>query len=118
MFTNLERLRLNLDDPDNGDTDPFFSDVQLNNLLADTQEDDVNAASATGWLMKAAAVSDWYQATADGASMSRQQVFEHCLRMHQKYEDASSGTLVSVRMEVEHETGNDAPGNEEGDDLV
>jgi hypothetical protein len=112
-FTNLERLRLSLDDPNNGPEDPFFSDEQLDNLLAETQENDLNAAASQGWLMKAAAVSDWYQATSDGSSFSRQQVFEHCLRMANKYEEMSSATLVSVRMEIDQETGTEAPG--EGD---
>jgi hypothetical protein len=104
-FTEIEQLRLYLADPDekadgNG---LVFTDEQLNNLI-DLYPEDLNAAAADGWKMKAASVADWYQANTDGSKLSRQQVFDHCLKMIEKYEESAQGSIQSIRMDVMYET--------------
>lgn len=42
---------------------------------------DLPTVAAELWYIKAATVADWYDATSDGTSMSRSQVFEHCTKM-------------------------------------
>lgn len=56
---------------------------------------DLAAAAAEGWRMKAGLVSDRIRFADDGDSYDRDQVFAHCVRMAELYEQkAASGGLI------------------------
>jgi len=103
--SEITLLRLNLADPDddlNGEGD-VFTDAQLTDLL-NLHDGDINAATSAGWYIKAGNVADWYQASADGTGLSRNQVFDHCRMMARDYDQRSAGRITSVLMSVEDET--------------
>jgi len=103
-FEPIALLRLYLGDPDLGNgVGDAFTDAQLQDLLS-LHDDEVVASAADGWRMKAATVSTWYQATTDGSSLSRHQVFEHCMAMAEVYDARSENQVVSVQLVVEDST--------------
>lgn len=56
---------------------------------------DLAAAAAEGWRMKAALVSDRFRFADDGDSYDRDQVFAHCVRMAELYEQkVKAGSLI------------------------
>lgn len=91
--TQLGLLRRYLGD----DHEDAFDDPALQDLL-DQYPDDINAAAAAGWRIKAASVSEWYRAAIDGQFLDRAQVFDHCIAMATKYQDLSAGETISVLM--------------------
>lgn len=95
-LTDIEELRLFIDDPDDGTTDPFLTDPQLEALIAETG--DLHAAAAKAWGIKAANISRWYDVDKDGSRLSRSQAFDHCLAMVEFHQNQSSGEIVSVMM--------------------
>jgi hypothetical protein len=58
-----------------------------------------HSAAALGWSIKAAHVWDWYLSQTDGALLSRDQVFKHCMDMASYHEGRSSGLIESVQMD-------------------
>ena len=99
-MTALELLRLYLADT-NPDVDKrFFTDPTLEALL--DAADDVYGAAAEGWLIKSADVAKWYSVTIDGSTMSRDQVFKHCMDMREHYLGISvgGGRLSNTRLQV------------------
>lgn len=89
-------LRLYIDDDRDGTE--RFDDPQLDDFLADADED-VHLAASQIWEIKAATVHDWYLSQTDGALLSRDQVFDHCMAMAKHHEKRSSGQIVSVAMD-------------------
>ena len=59
---------------------------------------DLQSAAAAIWRIKAATVATWYQASLDGAFMSREQVFDHCIKMAELYESLGSNQMVNVQL--------------------
>lgn len=56
---------------------------------------DLAAAAAEGWRMKAGLVSDRFRFADDGDSYDRDQIFAHCVRMADLYEQkAAAGALI------------------------
>jgi len=69
---------------------------------------DLNAAAAAIWEEKAAAVACDYEVTADGATLSRDQVYEQYMKIAQRYRSKSCpGTLelLSKTRRLDAETG-------------
>jgi hypothetical protein len=93
--TDIELLRLYIADP--AGQDQVFATTLLADTL-DRNSGDVNAAAAEMWGIKAATVADWYLSQTDGALLSRDQVFQHCLKMQTQYKSLSSSSMVNVRM--------------------
>lgn len=73
----VTQLRAYVADPKNGKE--LFTDPELEDYIA--TYGDLHAAAAELWSIKAATVATWYQMNVDGSFMSREQVFEHCIRM-------------------------------------
>jgi len=94
-------LRLYLADPPGAKE--IFTDTKLN-LLLTQNDDDVYAATADGWRVKAATVSEWYMVNIDGAFLNREQVFNHCIAMAEHYEKLGGGGVVSVKMDTSYDT--------------
>ncbi len=96
---DLELLRLYIDDvtPSNGE-DPFLSDIKLQSLL--DKEGNVEAAAGKAWRIKAAQVSSWYLANVDGAFLSRDQVFDHCMKMAEFYEQVSGTSEIIKNIDL------------------
>ncbi len=57
---------------------------------------DLNRAAANLWLERAATKAEGYNFTADGASFSRGQWFDHCLKMSEYYEGRSRPMVVRI----------------------
>jgi hypothetical protein len=93
---DIALLRLYLSDP--AGAKEVFTDEKLQTLL-DNADGDVNSATGAGWRIKAASVADWYQMNVDGAFLSRDQVWFHCIRLAEYYEKISGGSLVNVKMD-------------------
>lgn len=89
----LTKLRLFIDDP--AGNDEFFTNETLAVFITDAQ-DDLSAAAAELWKVKAARVSEWYTVNMDGNFMSREQVFDHCMKMSASY--ANSGSITNVAL--------------------
>jgi hypothetical protein len=89
-------LRLYLADP--AGNDEYFHDDILDSMFSDNDED-LNAAASSGWRMKAANVAAWYAVNLDGAFLSRQQVWEHCIAMSSHFSSMSGAALVNVEMD-------------------
>jgi hypothetical protein len=96
MSAEIELLRLYLADP--AGANEVFTDAKLQTLL-DNKEADVGAAAAEGWRIKAASVADWYQMNIDGAFLSRDQVWEHCMKMAAHFDGRSGGNLANIGMD-------------------
>lgn len=95
-WDNIALLRLYVDDRQEGTE--VFPDTELQNFL-DASGGDVDLAASKVWLVKAASVHDWYFSSTDGAILSREQVFDHCMTMSKHFEGRSSGEIESVRMD-------------------
>jgi len=93
---DIELLRLFLADPA-GNTESFHDDILT--TLWDDNSEDVYAAAADGWRIKAGKVAELYAAQIDGSYLSREQIWEHCIRMADHYEKLGGGGMVSVRMD-------------------
>lgn len=94
---DLELLRLYIDDvKTSGSEEPFLSDTKLQSLL--DAEGSVEGAAGKAWRIKAAQVSSWYLTNVDGSFLSRDQVFEHCIKMAEHYEHLSGGSDVMVNV--------------------
>lgn len=112
LTSNVELLRLYLDDRDTGDRTLIFEDPELAQLLG-LFDDDVHAAAAQGWAVKAGRVSQWYQVNLDGAFLSREQVFQHCMDMVKFHEGHSTGSATIENIELTGPT--EATDDEESD---
>jgi len=93
---SIELLRLYVADP--AGEQEFLHDDQLQTLL-DNHDDDVYAAATDAWRMKAADVSAWYRVILDGVFLSREQVFDHCIKMAEHFERLGGGNIVSIEMD-------------------
>lgn len=58
-----------------------------------TETWDLSAAAAEGWRRKAGKVAGRFNVTADGAVLSRAQIFAHCLMMAEQYGKKSAGSI-------------------------
>jgi hypothetical protein len=99
--TELALLRLFIADPA-GNTE-FLHDNNLEDLYQ-ANEEDLYATAADAWRMKAGDVAAWYTANIDGAFLSRDQVWQHCMAMAEHYEKMSGGSLISVTMDSGFQT--------------
>jgi hypothetical protein len=112
-LNDVRLVRLYIDEPSNDN----FDDTVISDML-DRVDGDVYSAAAEFWRIKAGTVVDWYQVTADGSSLSRGQVFDHCQAMATYYSSqgtfAGAGTMASVRMSTDYLINDD----ESEDDLV
>lgn len=75
-----------------------LNDTQLQEIL--DRNDDILAAAAEVWRIKAGTVADWYDASIDGAGLSRQQVWEHCIEMMKHYDEKSPAQMTNFRTQV------------------
>jgi hypothetical protein len=102
MADDIELLRLFIADP--AGNSQFFTADQLQELL-DDNEADVYAAASDAWRIKAANVSDWYTTQLDGSLLSRDQVFDHCMKMVEHFSvlGGGGGTIDSVLMTTQVE---------------
>jgi len=96
--SEIELVRLYTDDRDDGTHDLFLEDDEIQSIV-DGVTNDLHAASNKIWLMKAARVHEWYTTSLDGGYLSREQVFEHCLKMAEYHKQYASNALISVSME-------------------
>lgn len=85
-------LRLYIADP--ASPSAALSDDELDGLN-EVAGGSLEGTAARAWRIKAARVADWYLANVDGSFLSRDQVFDHCLKMAQYYEGIS-GTSYST----------------------
>lgn len=114
-WEQIALLRLYIDDPDpQGDgAQSFFTDAQLGDTLGQF-DDNLHTAAGELWLMKAANVSTWYQASLDGSFLSREQVWEHCMEMARFYTNKGGGdpsSWKSVKVETD-ESANETASSE------
>lgn len=101
---DIALLRLYLADP--AGANEVFTNAKLA-LLLDQNEDDVYAAAADGWRVKAANVSEWYMVNVDGAFLNREQVWEHCIKMAEHYEKIGGGGLANIPLDAGFEQADD-----------
>lgn len=87
-----ELLRLYIADPSDDNNEAI--DDQTLDLIYEQTEGNLAAAAARAWRIKAGTVADWYLANIDGAFLSRDQVFEHCMKMAYMYDTAGGGALI------------------------
>lgn len=99
-LTDVEMLRLFVDDP--AGNDAVFTTPVLQGILEGANSD-IDSAASIVWQMKAARVNEWYLSQTDGALLSRDQVFDHCMKMVEFYGNRSAGTFESVRMTTRDE---------------
>lgn len=90
--SDLALLRLYIADP--AGSDQVFETSTLSDIL-DRNSGDLNSAASELWGIKAATVADWYMSQTDGALLSRDQVFDHCLKMQKTYKSMSSSQIVN-----------------------
>jgi len=55
---------------------------------------DLRRAAVLGWRWKAGKLASQYSVSGDGRSLSREQWFDHCLRMAAEYATGGIGTIV------------------------
>lgn len=84
-------LRLYLNDP--AGPENVISDPQLDQLYV-AAEESLEGTAARAWRIKAATVADWYLSNIDGAFLSRDQVFDHCVKMAVYYEEVSGTSFI------------------------
>lgn len=89
-----ELLRLYLNDP--AGASEVFTDAMLQRLYDEAGS--LEACAATGWRVKAATVHDWYLVNIDGGFLSRDQVFNHCIKMAETFESSKGGMSQSVEV--------------------
>lgn len=87
----IEQVRLYINDP--GGATEFLEDSQIG-MFIDAQDGDLNRAASELWKVKAARVSEWYLVNIDGAFLSRDQAFDHAMKMSATY--ASSGGMTNA----------------------
>jgi hypothetical protein len=104
--TQLALLRLYIADP--AGNNEYLHDDKLQ-ALSSNNDGDLYATAADAWRMKAANVADWYLANIDGAFLSRDQVWEHCMKMAEHFEKAGGGALVNVSMDSGFQTSAEEP---------
>lgn len=88
----IKQLRDYIDDQKTGRE--MFDDPELEDYIS--VNGDLHSAAAELWGIKAARVSSWYQVNIDGSFLSREQAFEHCIKMqhyHAGLGSSSSGSL-------------------------
>jgi hypothetical protein len=102
--TQLDLLRLYIADPPGAKE--FFTTARLESLV-DGRDGDTNAAAADAWRIKAANVADWYDVMLDGSQLNRDQVWQHCIRMAEYYEDRSGAGLINVKLDSEFQIDNE-----------
>lgn len=92
------------------DTDPTLTALDLERLLQECRRVDsygrawtavdweptynFNLAAAKGWEFKAGKCSDRFNFSSDVNSFQREQVFNHCLKMSDRYKAKNSGTIT------------------------
>lgn len=84
--------------------EPYDWDTTTSPPTQDDNEDwmptyDLNLAAADVWEEKAAASAQDYDVSADGATMSRSQVYEQCSRQASRYRSRRSPTTITQRIE-------------------
>ena len=89
----LTRVRLYINDP--AGATQFLDDDVLEGFITESAGD-LNRAASELWKLKAARVSEWYLVNIDGAFMSRDQAFDHALKMSTFY--ASGGGMTNVEL--------------------
>jgi hypothetical protein len=106
--TQLALLRLYIADPSG--TTEFLHDDTLQILFLQN-DSNLFATASECWRIKAANVADWYLANIDGAFLSRNQVWEHCMAMVDHYSNISGGAgtaagavLTNVEMDSGFQT--------------
>jgi hypothetical protein len=108
----IEMLRLYINDPTPNEQ---FDDPKLQEFINDFTFDgevNLNAAAAKLWAVKAGSVSAWYTTSLDGSFLSRDQVFQHCLRMAEYYGLQGGGDPASWRsvlMDSSSDDGEETP---------
>lgn len=104
----VELLRLYVDDKSPGEV---FDDPKLEEFITNN-EGNLNAAAAKLWAIKAGSVATWYTSSMDGSFLSREQVFDHCMKMADWYGNAGGGdpaSWKSIEMDAGGEQGDDEP---------
>jgi len=94
--TQLALLRLYIADPSGNDE--YLHDDKLEALFQQN-DSDLYATAADAWRMKAANVADWYLANIDGSFLSRDQVWDHCIKMAEHFEKTGGAALTNVEMD-------------------
>lgn len=79
-----------------GDTQIFENDEI--ELLIDEKDGDLNQVASDLWRIKAGRVSEWYLVNIDGAFMSRDQAFDHAIKMSEVY--ARQGGMTNVLLDT------------------
>ena len=64
-----------------------------------TQTYDVNYGAATGWLLKAGRLANRYLFMSGGKMFSRQQYYDHCIKMYRLY--LSKSPIKATRLTAE-----------------
>jgi hypothetical protein len=92
----VELLRLYIDDKKDGTEK--FNDDQLQDFI-DRFGEELHAAAAEIWGIKAARVTEYYLTNIDGSFLSRNQVFDHCMAMADFHRHGGSAdTMESVQL--------------------
>lgn len=89
-------LRLYVGDP--AGPDEVLSDSVLDELYDGPAEGSIEGAAARAWRIKAATVTEWYMTNVDGAFLSRDQVFDHCVKMAGYYEGVSGTSFAMINV--------------------
>jgi hypothetical protein len=113
-------LRLYVADPNkdlNGnEIEPFFSNVEIDNLL-ERFEDDMYGAAAEAWRIKAGRAVELVNSTTDNSTFSLSDIHKHCMNMVEHYSDISGSvggaTLSNIRLDSQPDFMDD-----EGDEIV
>jgi len=92
------------------DVDPTLSEAEITALLKQFARPDafgalpsdvdyvptwdLNGAAAQGWLNKSAKCSNRFAFSSDVNSFDRNQVFDHCMKMHERYARRAAQSLT------------------------
>lgn len=96
-----EKLRLFLSEkiPQGGsDTDTYFSDAEIENILEDT-DGDVRRAAYIGWQAKAAYYADLVTVSEGNAIRQMSDAYDHAIKMVKQFGDSGS-LLTSGRTRI------------------
>lgn len=96
MLSEITLLRLYIADP--AGSDAKFPSPTLEAII-ENHENDLYAAAAEVWSIRAGDVHEYYMAQIDGSLMSREQVFEHCLMMQKMYEQKAGNKMTNVALD-------------------
>lgn len=95
----LARLRRNVDEPDD-DNGAGWTDLMLDAVLTETANADgtpnVNRASQSVWLAKAAGLTALVDVTESGSSRRNSQAWEHAMKMAALYEGLDAAAIVGA----------------------